>query len=521
VATDEQDPLAWSSTGAAFAAVAGRRPDAAALRWREGDALLDMSYAELLRRARTLASSLLEDHAPGDRLALWSANCPEWVVALLGCALSGIVLVPLNPALTVPEAQFIVAASGSATVLAGPPWRGRDLAAGAAELRVDDRAVRVRPLVGPTPSADATATDPDLPPVSAQNLLLVQYTSGTTGTPKGAMLSHLVATNVGPLSHRALGLTEHDVVCSPLPFHHVGGSICTVLATLLIGGTYVVLPQFEAVETLAMLAEAEVTFFGGVPTMLIAMLEVVGGRAPNVARLRRVMVGGTTVSPALIDRVEREFGIEVMNGYGQSEAPSALQTRPGDTALVKATTIGRANVHREIAILDPTNAAAHVDLPAGSVGELCLRGPLTMSGYWEERDLERSSAVDADGWLHTGDLASRDADGVVTLHGRLREVIIRGGENIYPAEVESALVTHPDVADIAVVGVPDPRWGEVPAAFVRTASGRLDPDDLEAFALGRLASFKVPRIWRQVSDFPLTACGKVQRFRLAEQFAAE
>ena len=320
------------------------------------------------------------------------------------------------------------------------------------------------PVVALGDWADLASGAGPLPEVSPDDLLMIQYTSGTTGTPKGAMLSHLVGTNVGPLSHLALGLTERDIVCSPLPFHHVGGSVCTVLATLLRGATFVVLPGFEPAQTLAMLVATEASFFGCVPTMLLAMLEEGGGRAPDLPALRLMMVGGTTVSPALITRIEREFGVEVTNGYGQSEAPSALQTRPGDSAVVKATTVGRTNSGRELAVLDAVSGAP---APDGVVGELCLRGPLIMTGYWEQRESGRCSAVDEAGWLHTGDLASRGSDGIVTLHGRLRDVIIRGGENIYPAEVEAVLARHPSVADVAVIAGPDARWGEVPVAFVR------------------------------------------------------
>jgi fatty-acyl-CoA synthase len=326
------------------------------------------------------------------------------------------------------------------------------------------------------------------------------------------MLSHLVGTNTGPLSHAALGLTEDDVVCSPLPFHHVGGSVCTVLATLLRGGTYVVLGGFDVEQTLTTLRGAEVTFFGGVPTMMIALLEQVAGGAPGLPALRLVMVGGSTVPPALITEVERVFGVEVANGYGQSEAPSALQTRPGDSSAIKAETIGRANPHREVRILDPAGSPTPPDV----VGELCVRGELVMSGYWGAPDRAGASEFDEGGWLHTGDLASQDDAGVVTLHGRLRDVIIRGGENIYAAEVEAVLATHPQIAEVAVVARADPRWGEVPVAFVRSTSASVDPAELEAFARARLASFKVPRTWRQVSEFPLTASGKIQKFKLTE-----
>jgi len=509
---DELGQLDRSSVGAAFTREAERRPAAIALRWAADGRPAAMTYAELLEQALAVATTLAARLAPGDRVAIWSANNPEWIVAQMGAALAGVVLVPLNPALADAEAQYIVRASGTRLVLVGPPWRGRDLLAAAGGLDADAVPLVTFGQSGPGGTDGTDGTAATLPAVGADDLLLVQYTSGTTGTPKGAMLPHVVGTNVGPISHRALGLTEEDVVCSPLPFHHVGGSICTVLATLLRGGTFVLLPGFDPAETLATLARDRVTFFGGVPTMMIAMLEAGGGRPPDLPALRRVMVGGTTVDPELITRIEQAFGVEVFNGYGQSEAPSALQTRPGDSAEVKAGTIGRANPHRELSVRDSLSGAA---VPSGAVGELCLRGPLSMAGYWEERG-QASSAFDEDGWLHTGDAASSDEDGVVTLQGRLRDVIIRGGENVYPAEVEAVLATHPSVAEVAVVGAPDPWWGEVPAAFVRAAAP-FDPAELEAFARQRLASFKVPRIWRTVDEFPLTASGKVQKFRLAER----
>jgi fatty-acyl-CoA synthase len=511
-------PIERSAVGAVFLTVAGRRPDAVALRWDLDTIPRSMTYGELARQARRLAHRILEELAPGDRLALWSANSAEWIMVQLAAALARVVLVPVNPALTESEARFILSSSGARLLLAGPVWRGHDLVASATEVAKALPELTARPLMEwvqlPDDGEDVSDV-PALPAVSPDDLMLIQYTSGTTGAPKGAMLTHLVGTNVGPLSHGVLGLTEHDVICSPLPFHHVGGSVCTVLATLLRGATYVVLPGFEVQQTLVALQGADVTFFGGVPTMLIALLEHLGGASPDLPSLRMAMVGGSTVAPSLITRFEEVFGIEVANGYGQSEAPSALQTRPGDSAVVKAETIGRANPYRQVTVLDFDGVPATPDV----VGELCVRGELVMSGYWPDGQVRRSGAFDQAGWLHTGDLASQDAAGVVTLHGRLRDVIIRGGENIYPAEVEAVLATHPDVAEVAIVAAPDPRWGEVPVAFVRTTLPSMDPVQLEAFARERLAGFKVPRAWHHVSAFPMTASGKIQKFKLSELLA--
>jgi fatty-acyl-CoA synthase len=509
------EPLDRSAVGAAFLRVAGRRPDAVALRWDLDTAPLSMTYGELALRARRLAHRILQELNPGDRLALWSANSPEWITAQLAAALAGVVLVPINPALTEDEARFILSSSGARLLLAGPVWRGHDLVASATAVSKDLPELTARPLMEWVQLPDDGDDADDLPAVSADDLMLIQYTSGTTGAPKGAMLTHLVGTNVGPLSHGALGLTETDVICSPLPFHHVGGSVCTVLAALLRGATYVVLPGFEVQQTLITLQRADVTFFGGVPTMMLALLEHLGSGSPALPSLRMAMVGGSTVAPSLITAFEEAFGIEVANGYGQSEAPSALQTRPGDSAVVKAETIGRANPHREVTVLDFDGVPAAPDI----VGELCVRGELVMSGYWPDGQVRRSGEFDQAGWLHTGDLASQDAAGVVTLHGRLRDVIIRGGENIYPAEVEAVLATHPDVAEVAIVAAPDPRWGEVPVAFIRTTLPSMDPVQLEAFARERLAGFKVPRAWHYVSEFPMTASGKIQKFKLSELLA--
>lgn len=468
----------------------------------------------MLDRVESTAARLQRLAGPGDRVALWAANSVDWILAEYGAALAGLVLVPLNPALTPAEAAHIVTDAGARVVLAGPAWRGHDLLTSAEALAVDPRPA-VLPLAAVTRGDRVTpAPLPDVPP---ESILRIQYTSGTTGTPKGAVLTHLIGANVGPLSHLAIGLDEDDIVCSPLPFHHVGGSVCTSSAALLRGSAFVVLPGFDPAGTLALLRRAEASYFGGVPTMITSMLEACGD-SPDLPHLEWMMLGGSDVSPELITRVEQAFGVEILNGYGQSEAPSALQTNTGDPAWVKASTIGSVNPYREIRI---TEVGTGVPLAPGETGELCLRGRLTMPRYWHEDESGRSAAVDEEGWLHTGDLAEMDADGIVTMRGRLRDLIIRGGENIYPAEVEAVLVQHPAVAEAAVVAAPDEKWGQVPVAFVRPATGPLDPAELEEFAREHLAGFKVPRVWHTVDTFPLTPSGKVQKVRLARQLLDE
>ncbi|WP_433602343.1 class I adenylate-forming enzyme family protein [Nocardia sp. CA-135953] len=499
--------LVECSVGARFAETARRRGHATALLWEEDGTLQRLDFATLLDRVESAAARLQALAAPGDRVALWAANSVDWIVAEYGAALAGLVLVPLNPALSTAEAAHILTDAGARVVLAGPTWRGHELLASAEALAVDHHPV-VLPVEAITRGERVAPTV--LPHVSPESILRIQYTSGTTGAPKGAVVTHLIGANVGPLSHLTIGLGQDDIACSPLPFHHVGGSVCTSSAALLRGSAFVVMPGFEPARTLALLRDAEVAYFGGVPTMFVSMLEACTG-PPDLPRLKWMMLGGSDVAPDLINRVEQVFGVEILNGYGQSEAPSALQTSAGDPTWVKARTIGRANPFRDTRI---TDLGTGETLPPGETGELCLRGRLTMSRYWHEDVSQRSAAVDEDGWLHTGDLAEMDVDGVVTLRGRLRDLIIRGGENIYPAEIEAVLVQHPAIAEVAVVAAPDPKWGQVPVAFVRPTAEPPDPAQLEEFARERLAGFKIPRIWHTVDEFPLTPSGKVQKVRL-------
>jgi fatty-acyl-CoA synthase len=520
---DTSVPLSEEDIGTALAKQAARTPDrAAVVEWvpddsadAHGGILRSTTYGELHEAASRVARWLLADAEPGERIGVWAANSTEWVVLEYATALSGLVLVPINPALTEREADDLLLRSGCVAVLAGAPFRGRDLLTSARTLA--GRRPGLRRAVSLPDVLDGLDPDPrtPLPAPSPHAPFLIQYTSGTTGSPKGAVLTQHAALNVGTTTVPLMGLDDAAVWVSPLPLHHVGASVCGIFPALASAGTFVTVPSFDPAVVLHLVERCRAAVLGAVPTVLLAMLELPDLARTDVSSLRVVQIGGSTVAPSLIRRAETAFGARVVNAYGQSEAPSAAQTRLDDSADVKALTIGRPGLHREARIVRPgTGRTAAFDEP----GELCLRSPLTTTGYFDD-PARTAETVDRDGWLHTGDLCAMDAAGNLTIHGRLRDVVIRGGENIYPAEVEDVLLRHPAVADVAVVGAPDERWGEQVAAFVRFRPGAAaDWAGLEAHARSALAGFKVPRIWRAVEEFPLTASGKVQKFRLRTAF---
>jgi fatty-acyl-CoA synthase len=520
---DASHPLSAEPIGAVLERQAAMTPERAAVaEWLpepghpDGGALRAATYRELLADAQAAARGLLAFAEPGDRVGLWAANSLEWIVIEFAAALAGLVLVPLNPALTAHEASDLVRRSRCIAVLASEEFRGRRLLAEAREMTgtlPDLRAVIALPgWRDELPDDDSVR----LPEPGPDSPFLIQYTSGTTGKPKGAVLTQRAALNVGVLTRPLLELGDAAVWCNPMPMHHVGGSVCVLFTVLASGGTMVVTSGFDPGMMLALLERTHATAMGAVPTMIVAMLDHPDFPRRDLSALSVVQIGGSTVAPSLIRRAEDAFGARIINSYGQSEAPSSVQSRPGDSDEAKALTIGRPGLHREARIIDPGSGAT---VPVGVTGELCIRSPLTMSGHLDDPG-QTAATLDAEGWLHTGDLCSMDPAGQITIRGRLREVIIRGGENIYPAEVEDVLLRHPAVADVAVVGAADERWGEQVAAFVRFRPGaHADWDELEGYARASLAGFKVPRLWRDIEDFPTTASGKIQKFRLREMLA--
>ncbi|WP_322755028.1 class I adenylate-forming enzyme family protein [Frankia sp. Cas3] len=516
--------LVEQSVGDWLLHVADQYPDRPALRWPVGPGLKTLTYAGLVAHAGAVAGRLLSLVEPGDRVALWAPNSPDWVIVQCASALAGTVLVPINTSLRDEEVRYELAQSGATLVIAAAEHRGSPLVERAQTLAGElPGPVRVLPLEN---LGHALGRRPGpLPAVPPATPFLIQYTSGTTGRPKGAVLSHFAALNTARIAGRVFAAPL--VWCSGLPLHHVGGSVSGVLMTFAAAGTMVLTPGgFDPARTLRMVERAHVTALGSVPTMLYDLLACPDLARYDISSLQVIQTGGTTVPPALIRRTEAGLGCRVVISYGQSEAPNATACLPWDSDVVKAETLGRALPQREVRIIAPGTVGTTADL--GEPGELLIRSPLNMSGYHDDPEAT-SRTLDGEGWLHTGDLCTMDATGVLRIHGRIRDVIIRGGENIYPREVEEVLVEHPGVADAAVVGAPDERLGEVPVAFIVRATGdvtgaadvtsAVDAEELATFARSRLAYFKVPVDWHVVDALPRTASGKVRKFLLRETIA--
>ncbi|MFE5705393.1 class I adenylate-forming enzyme family protein [Rhodococcus koreensis] len=477
-----------------------------------------LTYAEVYEAAHAAAAGLLSAARPGDRIALWAPNSADWLIFEYAAALAGVALVPLNPAFTDREAVDLLKRTRCVVVLTVVEFRGQDLLARAQRLAVDVPSLRRCIDLDQWREAFADAPAVQLPDVSPDDPYLIQFTSGTTGEPKAAVLNHRAALNAGRMMLPAMELDDGVAWCSPMPMHHIAGTVCLAMSALSGRGHIVLFPKFDPTVMLELIERTKASVILSVPTMLMALLDDPTFADRDLSSMQVALCGGSTVAPSLIRRAEQAIGCKIVNAYGQSEAPSAIQTRLDDTDEVKAFTIGRPLQHREAQVVDPgTNEVVQY----GEAGELWLRSPLNMSGYFEDTG-STGRTVDSDGWLHTGDLCAMSPEGVISIRGRLREVIIRGGENIYPSEIEDVLLQHPAVANVAIVGTPDERWGEQVAAFVKFRDdNNASWSDLEEHVRQRISHYKIPRIWRLVEDYPLTPSGKVQKFRLQQQLVSE
>jgi len=520
-----EQPLLERTIGDDLAATAARIPQHEALVVRHQG--VRWTYGELDARVDELACALLASgFAPGDRLGIWAPNCAEWVLVQYATARIGVILVNINPAYRTHEIRYALAQSGCKGLIAATAFRTSDYVAMVAEVGPGLNELEQVFFLG-TPEWDALldrAADVPIERVRtiARSLgptdpINIQYTSGTTGFPKGATLSHRNILNNAFFVAEGCGYSELDRVCVPVPFYHCFGMVLGNLGCTTHGATIVVPgPSFEPRATLAAVAGERCTSLYGVPTMFIAMLGEADFESFDLRSLRTgIMAGSPCPVEVMKTCIERMNMREVTICYGMTEtSPVSTQTATDDPIDKRTATVGRAHPHVEIRIVDPDSGRV---LPRNTTGEFCTRGYSVMLGYWN--DPERTAeAIDADGFMHTGDLAVMDDDGYVNIVGRSKDMIIRGGENVYPREIEEFLYTHPDIADVQVIGVPDARYGEEVMAWIRIRPGAsVSTESVREFCRDRIAHYKIPRYVQITAEFPMTVTGKIQKYKLREQ----
>jgi fatty-acyl-CoA synthase len=517
------EPLLGETIGENLVRTATRVPERDALVSVRQDVRL--TYAGLLEAVDGLATGLLaRGIEAGDRVGVWAPNCAEWVLVQYATARIGAILVNVNPAYRTHELTYALRQSGVRLLFCADRFKSSDYLAMVAEARPQAPALREVVAFGSPPWEEiaATAVDPDALAGRAAGLsfddpINIQYTSGTTGYPKGATLSHHNILNNGYFVARLLRYTEADRVCLPVPFYHCFGMVMGNLGATSHGACIVIpAPSFEPEATLRAVEQERCTSLFGVPTMFIAELDDPAFERFDLSSLRTGIMAGSPCPVEVMKRViERMHMREVAICYGMTEtSPVSTQTRADDSLERRVGTVGRPGPHVEVKVVDP---ATGLPVPHGETGELCTRGYSVMLGYWDDEE-RTAEVVDRAGWMHTGDLATMDEAGYCNIVGRIKDLVIRGGENVYPREIEEFLYTHPDVADVQVVGVPDERMGEEPCAWVILRAGAsADDEAIREHCRGRLAHFKVPRYVLFVDAFPMTVTGKIQKFRMREE----
>jgi len=460
----------------------------------------------------------------GDRVGIWSPNRFEWVVAQYATARVGAILVNINPAYKTQELGFVLRQSGTRVLLLARAFRQSDYVAMLHEVRPSCPGLHHTVVFdGEWAALEASGRAVPESRLAEREAILqfddpinIQYTSGTTGFPKGATLSHHNVLNNGFFVAEALRLTHEDRLCIPVPFYHCFGMVMGNLGCTTHGATMVVPGEaFEPLAVLETVAAERCTALYGVPTMFIGELDHPRRKDLDLSSLRTGIMAGSPCPVEVMKEVVSAMHMkEVTICYGMTEtSPVSTQSAVDDPLDKRVSTVGRVAPHVEVKIVDPESGAT---VPRGTSGELCTRGYSVMLGYWENEEATRA-AIDRAGWMHTGDLATMDEGGYVNIVGRIKDMIIRGGENVYPREVEEFLHTHPMVSEAQVIGVPSLKYGEEVMAWVRPRPGAtLDADELTRFCTGAIATYKIPRHWKVVTEFPMTVTGKVQKFKMRE-----
>jgi fatty-acyl-CoA synthase len=519
-------PLLGQTIGQNLAATAERHGDREALVVPFQDVRL--TYAELVHEVGRVARLLLAmGLQKGDRLGIWSPNCAEWVLVQYATAQVGVVLVNLNPAYRTSEVAYALRQSGCRAVITQVRYKTSEYRDMLAEVRPELPALEEVLYMGPPGQGwdhlvarGESVGDDELRAREAEltfdDPINIQYTSGTTGFPKGATLTHHNILNNGYFIGEGCAYTADDRVCIPVPFYHCFGMVLGNLACTTHGATIVVpAPTFDPMATLHTVEAERCTSLYGVPTMFIAELDRPDFDDYDLTSLRTgIMAGSPCPVEVMKQCIERMHMEQVTICYGMTEtSPVSTQTAVDDPVDKRVGTVGRVHPHVEVKIVDPVTGRP---VGRGESGELCTRGYSVMLGYWDEPE-RTAESIDAGRWMHTGDLATMDDEGYLNIVGRIKDMVIRGGENIYPREVEEFLYAHPDIVDVQVIGVPDQRYGEELMAWVRLREGAtLTVDDVAAFCQGRMARHKIPRYVHVADEFPMTVTGKVQKYKMRE-----
>ena len=504
--------------GALLREVAAARPEAEALVEvkQNGTKGRRWTYVELMQNAERLAMALSTRFAPGERVVVWSPNSPEWVLLEYASALSGLVLVTANPAFQARELAYVLEQSGAVALFLVKEFRGNPMGQIGTEVAASIPSVRDVTDMESVALYTQGSRPIALPNADPGDAAMIQYTSGTTGFPKGAVLSHRGLVNNARFYAGRCGTTEATTWVNIMPMFHTSGCGMVTLGCLQAGCRMVLVSLFDPDVVLDQLEASGADIILGVPTMVVALLDAQNARPRDMSALKLVSCGGSMVAPKLVRRVQTLMGAGFSTLYGQTEhCPVITQHHLDDSIDDICNTAGQPVAQTEVSIRSVDNNCAVV---VGEVGEICARGPCVMLEY-NDNPKATSETIDAMGWLHTGDLGRMDKRGYVTVTGRLKEMIIRGGENHFPAEIENCLLEHASVAEVAVVGLPDPKWGEVIGAFIRS-TGLLDKGTLHAHCRANMSPQKTPNVWVQVEEFPLTGSGKIQKFVLRDRFVA-
>jgi fatty-acyl-CoA synthase len=486
------------------------------------------TYAEFDADVDALARGLIAAGiAKGDRIGIWAPNCAEWTLVQYAAAKIGAILVNVNPSYRTHELAFVLNQSGTRMLISASSFKSSDYRAMVEEVRGECQALQQVVFLdtddwtglvagGAAVSAEdlkgrSDTLDPDDP-------INIQYTSGTTGFPKGATLSHRNILNNGYFTTELINFTHEDRLCIPVPFYHCFGMVMANLGCTTHGAAMVIpAPGFDPKLTLDAVQDEQCTGVYGVPTMFIAMQTLPEFSTYDLSRVRTGVMAGSPCPVEVMKRCVSEMNMaEVAICYGMTEtSPVSMQTRTDDDLDRRTSTVGRVHPHVEVKVVDPVSGET---VPRGEPGEFCTRGYSVMLGYWDEPE-KTAEAVDSDGWMHTGDLAVMREDDYANIVGRIKDMVIRGGENIYPREIEEFLYTHPDIEDVQVIGVPDDKYGEELCAWIRMREGAqpLTAESVREFATGRLAHYKIPKYVLVVDDFPLTVTGKVRKVEMREK----